>query len=222
MSFILPTVLSLFATEIVLQVDHLPPFRRSVARYQLASILPWSLDAASYGDDRFVFDCEAIGATRCQELHELGDEGKIDVRRTKALWSRLYLDTRAERDEQLVIPATLPEFQAVHGYASWPVEVVEHSGVKRAKRTIYRGHTADGRALSVSETEGPSGGVRETEIAIASKDGRGNFHFYVYDANGALAGESEFPAGTRPAPDVCATCHADAETGRVDRFIPRR
>lgn len=222
MSFILPAVLSLFATEAVLQVDHLSPFRRSVARYQLASILPWTLDAASFGDDRFIFDCEDVGAARCQDLQQLGDDGRIDMRRTKALWSRLYLETRAERDELSVIPAALAEFQALHAYASWPVEVVEESSVKRARRTIYRGHTADGRALSVSETEGPSGGVRETEIAVATKDGRGDFRFYVYDASGVLASESEFPAGRRPAPDVCATCHADASTGRIDRFIPGR
>jgi hypothetical protein len=219
MSFILPTLLSLCAAEVVLQVDHLPPFRRSVARYQLASILPWTLDAASFGDDRFAFDCEAVGATRCHDLQQLGNDGRIDMRRTKALWSRLYLETRVEL---AVIPATLAEFQALHAYAGWPVEIIEQSGVKRARRTIYRGRTADGRALSVSETEGPSGGVRETEVAVATKDGRGDFRFYVYDASGVLASESEFPAGRLPAPDVCVTCHADAETGRIDRFIPGR
>ena len=62
--------------------------------------------------------------------------------------------------------------------------------------------------------------MREVEIAVRGRDDPNDFHFYVYGPDGALAEESEFPAGLRPAPKICFACHWDQRSGRVNRFMP--
>ncbi len=212
------------AASILINVDHLDPYQRGLARYQLRAILPWDLAGATLeGDQTFEIPCATLPEARCAELRRLADRaGDLDPDRAESLWTRLYPETREERGDETLIPATLSAFRAELAYESWPTEVVALSRVKRAKRVIYRGRAPDGRRVSVAETETPEGEVRETEIAVSGKapDGDDDYHFYVYDAAGRLARQSEFPAGLRPAPEICVACHADFTTGRVNRFFP--
>lgn len=212
------------AASILLNVEQLDPYQRGLARYQLRAILPWDLAGADLeGDETFEIPCASLPVERCAELRRLADHaGALDPDRAESLWARLYPETRAERGDETLIPATLAAFRARLAYETWPVEVVAESRVKRAKRVIFRGQAADGRRVSVSETHTATGEVRETEVAVSGKapDGDDDYHFYVYDAAGRLVRQSEFPAGLRPAPEICVACHANFTTGRIDRFFP--
>lgn len=133
-----------------------------------------------------------------------------DVTELRALWQARYKDLRDER-----VPDTLAKFSVRYPYKSWPLRIVSMSAAKDRPRHLYE--HAD---VSVAETL-DEGLVRETEVAIARRDGSGNFDFYVYDADGEIAEMSTFPAGARPSPTICAACHFDQAAG-VSKRSPAR
>ena len=61
----------------------------------------------------------------------------------------------------------------------------------------------------------------ETEVVLERIHIAGDFEFYTYNANGEMALESEFPAGLRPSPITCVSCHLNSE-GKAARFIRRQ
>ena len=206
---------------LVLRLPDLPTARRLALAYQIGGVLPWDLARGSGDWTTLSLDCVRLGSERCAELGALvGSTGTLDPERTRALWSKSYLATRAERGDTEELPDTLASFRSVHSFESWPSELVDPSAAKRVPRRIYRGSSRDGRTLSVAETLNPDQTVRETEVAIAAKSGSGDYHFYVYNAAGHLASESQFPSGIRSAPAVCLMCHIDVQSGRVARFLP--
>ncbi len=133
-----------------------------------------------------------------------------EVSELRFFWQAHYLDLRDER-----LPDELAAFAARYPYTSWEARRVERSAVKGLPRVLYAN-----AEVSVAETL-DAGSVRETEVAVARRDGSGNFDFYVYDARGKIAVESTFPIGPRPAPTMCAACHFDPESGKFTRSPAR-
>jgi formate-dependent nitrite reductase cytochrome c552 subunit len=59
--------------------------------------------------------------------------------------------------------------------------------------------------------------ILETEVVLQRADGSGHHDFFVYDIDGNLANSAKFPAGERPAPSTCMSCHYSGKSGKFER-----
>ena len=184
--------------------------------------MPWQLAGYENLGHELSIDCAQLTRAHCDRLAGFADHsGLIEYGSAREHWMELYPLTRNLRGNEQWIPDDMQAFISQTNYKEWPGLSVQ-SRIKNAKRVIYHGYL-DQRRISVAETwqEGESQ-FRELEIAFEAKRARGTFDFYVYDHHGQLANESEFPAGMRPAPVICAACHMNRTTGKTSKFIRNR
>lgn len=145
----------------------------------------------------------------------------IELNSIRMWWNTWAYSIRNMNAIKSTIPSTLNEFLEQTKFKSWPMIVVPKSHIKDKTRVIYRS-SIDSKAVSVSETLDSTSGDRdaavlETEIVYERSDESGNHDFYVYDSNGLLSTTADFPAGKRPAPSTCMSCHYSALTGKFER-----
>ena len=167
--------------------------------------------------------CAVLHTDTCQLLPTATTSVTYDDLRS--YYQTNHLKTVAVRKHDPYIKATLAEFTAITNFHSWTRMVVNRSGVKRKTRVIYRSPADFPQQISVSETldtdDGDLNATKlETEIAMRRVGGERTFEFYTYDKNGNLAEFSEFPAGERPSPSVCVSCHYNPSLHTVSRFMP--
>ena len=201
-------------------ISHLTDSQKIFLRYYTASLLPWNLQDFEVTASRFKLNCENLSRTQCDRFSGYFDQNNLlEFSRARSTWMSHYLETRIERGNHTIIPDSIENFARISAYKTWPNEEID-SMVKATVRVIYTGQLDD-RHISVAETIADDGSqqIREIELAVESKREPGNFDFYVYQPDGNLVLESEFPAGSRPAPLICVSCHMDRQSGKTERFI---
>ncbi len=211
-------------TERTLNSKNLSSGEKMLTEFYIRSLIPHDRqDKLQVTADEFRLSCVDGFMKYCSQLSGFSEDGKkIDFTTAKNAYLNYYLDSREERGNLQIIPDTVQEFIKITNYRSWKKETV-NSRVKKATRVIYRNQWK-GRHISVAETWGDVQGalnLRETEIVLEAKREAGNFDFYVYDIEGRVAEQSEFPAGIRPAPLVCVSCHMSRGNQKTSRFIRR-
>lgn len=145
----------------------------------------------------------------------------IDLNVIRHWWNAWTYQIRDLHGKRSLIPDRLNEFHRLTHYKSWRRVVVARSHVKDRTRVIYRS-SINSRGISVSETLNSKSGdlnaqVLETEVVVERADGSGNHDFYVYSLDGALVNTAMFPAGERPAPSTCMSCHYIKSSGKFSR-----
>lgn len=146
----------------------------------------------------------------------------FDLNLLQNWWNTWSYALRNRRGHEKLITDQISGFEARTGYKEWTKEVVAFSWVKHKTRVIYRSPSNQAYFISVSETRDSETGdvtapLIETEIAFERNDGSGNVDFYSYNADGQLSTTSIFPAGERPTPGVCMSCHHSPSTGKFER-----
>jgi hypothetical protein len=156
-------------------------------------------------------------------LKDLTSDGvnEISLDVIRPWWNTWAYQLRDIRGGDRLIPETLSDFLRLTNFKSWPKIILKKSHVKNKTRVIYRSNDRS-QSLSVSETlESTTGDlealVLETEVVLERKDGSGNHDFFVYDIHGNLANNAQFPAGDRPAPSTCMSCHYSSKSGKFER-----
>jgi hypothetical protein len=157
-------------------------------------------------------------------LKDLTSDGanEISLDVIRPWWNTWAYQLRDIHGRNGLIPETLSDFLRLTNFKSWPKVIVKKSHVKNKTRVIYRSKSPL-QNLSVSETlESTTGDlealVLETEVVLERKDGSGNHDFFVYDIHGNLANNAHFPAGHRPAPSTCMSCHYSKKSGKFERI----
>lgn len=146
----------------------------------------------------------------------------FDLNLLQNWWNTWSYALRNRRGHEKLITDQISGFEAQTGYKEWTSEVVAFSWVKHKTRVIYRSPVEKAFFISVSETRDSETGdvtapLIETEIAVERNDGSGNVDFYSYNADGQLSTTSRFPAGERPTPGVCLSCHHSSSSGKFER-----
>jgi hypothetical protein len=211
-----------FATQSSLLKYDISAFSSTKVRYTnyiLNSLTPYDRESFSITRNELTIDCETITTKLCQQFKGVASYGRLDFSKLRDVWLINFLATRKNRGNHKIMFDRLADFAEMSRFKEWGNEIVQ-SGVKQARRRIYRG-LIDNRRASVSETLGENGRVRETEVVLERIHIAGDFEFYTYNANGEMALESEFPAGLRPSPITCVSCHLNSE-GKAARFIRRQ
>ncbi len=175
---------------------------------------------------QWTINCDAlsVSVTPQQIAATLGDDGAVDPRLVRLLYEQSYYESLSVRGQEPWAPASLSQLLTETRYLTWPYRIVEVSAIKQKSRRIFRSPPGFLPIISVSETldsttgdEGAS--VLETEVAIKRRDSE-DWDFYSYDHGGVRVPWGIFPAGRRPAPQICMNCHYDSATGAVERFFP--
>lgn len=166
-------------------------------------------------------DISRLPKLATQSLGTIMGTKDIELNSIRMWWNTWAYSIRNLNDVRRTIPSTLSEFSEQTRFKSWPMIVIPKSHVKNKTRVIYRS-SIDSNGVSVSETLDSTSGDRdaavlETEIVYERSDESGNHDFYVYDSNGLLSTTADFPAGKRPAPSTCMSCHYSALTGKFGR-----
>jgi hypothetical protein len=167
--------------------------------------------------------CGQLYSGACQLLSAATTQ--LDYEELRDFYQQHHLSTIHVRKHDDYIKNTLSAFTTATSYQNWPRQVVNRSNIKQKTRVIYRSPANFPQQISVSETrdcdDGNLNAERlETEIAIRRHGPGRTFEFYTYDKNGNLAEHSEFPAGDRPSPTICVSCHYHPGQRAVSRFIP--
>ena len=156
-------------------------------------------------------------------LKDLTNDGlsEIVLDKIRPWWNSWAYQVRNLHVEVELIPENLTDFIRLTNFKRWPKTIVKKSHVKNKTRVIYRSNDPT-RTLSVSETlESVTGdlnaSVLETEVVLQRADGSGHHDFFVYDTYGNLANSAQFPAGERPAPSTCMSCHYSGKSGKFER-----
>lgn len=181
-----------------------------------------SRDQSCSANRQQTITCRHLEQEACSLVAEAVETVSYDS--LQVLFQDQHLASRGTRNQEAYVKDTLAEFSRTTNYESWPSTVVPMSSIKRKTRVIYRSPSSYPVKISVSETRDSTNGDRdaarlETEIAI-KRVGDASYDFYAYDPAGNLAENSHFPAGLRPSPTVCVSCHYNSATQTVTRFIP--
>lgn len=152
----------------------------------------------------------------------LDASAEINLHAIRHWWNTWTYQVRDLHGKRSLIPDQLNEFIRLTQYKSWKRVVVARSHVKDKTRVIYRS-SFNSRGISVSETLNSKSGdlnapVVETEVVVERADGSGNYDFYVYSVDGALVNTALFPAGERPAPSTCMSCHYKKSSRKFSRI----
>ena len=195
-----------------------PRFGHQVERFVFQSLLPYDQENFQIDGQTLSLECYEIPVELCDAFAQLNQESStLNTRKLLSLWQNHFLETRVHRGNERIMLDTLHEFHDIVPYTTWASRVV-NSRVKNGQRRIFRGFV-QGRQMSVAETLGSQGEVREVEVAFERIHQPGNFEFYTYDGQGNMVLESEFPNGMREAPRACMGCHINRD-GYTSRFIP--
>jgi hypothetical protein len=213
-----------FSQDIVkFDISEFSPGQKIFTKYYFQSILPWDFSSAKFDEDEISVNCDQLEDNLCEIISSfLGEAESADFGLGRKNWMENYLQTRENRGDHEIVPDTVSDFEALSKYKQWKLVTVQ-SRVKRAKRLLYQGEL-NGRKISVAETWSELEGreeLREVELAVERKRHSNDWEFYAYNANGDLVLESEFPAGIRPAPLVCVSCHMSGQTKKASRFLQR-
>ena len=174
----------------------------------------------------WTIDCAALSdrVTPQQIAATLSEDGAVDPRLVRLLYEQSYYQSLSVRGQEPWAPESLAQLLTETRYLTWPHRIVEVSAIKQKSRRIFRSPPGFLPVISISETldtttgdEGAS--VLETEVAIKRRNSE-DWDFYSYDHGGARVPWGMFPAGRRPAPQICMNCHYDSGTGAVERFFP--
>jgi hypothetical protein len=203
-------------------------FSRDLSIFGIRGLVDWRDPAAvTVERGQLTIRCAAIDPDLASRLDSARDfDGTLDPARVRSHFETAFPRTIAARGQEPWIRSTRDEMGAATGYESWQRTIVPFSAIKRKTRVIYRSPVGFEPAISVSETHDSTSGDAsaarlETEVAVARRDGSGDWDFYAYDLAGRLSDHSFFPAGERPSPQVCITCHYDGGARTVSRFLPR-
>lgn len=192
--------------------------RRNYINYVFTSLLPYSKNHHSIVGDQLKLKCSGLSSDLCDEFKLIGGPGSsLDFLKLKEMWINNFLETRKHRGNEKIMLDRLSDFEKVIRFRKWPSTIV-NSRIKRGQRKIYRG-ILNSRKISVAESLDARGSVRETEVAFERIHRKGDYEFYTYDIQGKMVLESEFPAGKRPSPSTCVSCHLNQQ-GRAIRFLP--
>ncbi|MEI6398624.1 MAG: hypothetical protein WCO71_07635 [Pseudomonadota bacterium] len=174
-----------------------------------------------------VINVSKIPESAQEELQESFTTGTrlFDLRAIRSWLNTWSYPTRSIRHQDLLITNDLAGFRQSTNFRQWPKEIIERSAIKQKTRVIYRSPEGFSPATSVaecydSETGDVTAALLETEIAIERLDGSGNADYYSYNPDGQLSSTSRFPAGERPVPDMCLSCHYNASQGIFGRKGP--
>ena len=158
-----------------------------------------------------------------ESLRGLTNHGlsEIGLDNMRTWWNTWAYQVRNLHVDAELIPENLTDFIRLTNFKGWPKTIVKKSHVKNKTRVIYRFNDPS-QNLSVSETlESVTGdlnaSVLETEVVLQRADGSGHHDFFVYDIDGNLANSAQFPAGERPAPSTCMSCHYSGKSGKFER-----
>lgn len=170
-------------------------------------------------------ECGRLDQRACDHIDLLANP--TDYFDLRQFYQENHLRTVSVRKHDDYIKPTLAEFIAITHYETWPRHIVKRSAVKQKTRVVYRSPADFPHEISVSETrdtiEGDLNAQKlETEIAIRRHGEDRTYEFYAYNRQGDLVDYSEFPAGERPSPTICVSCHYNAANRSVSRFIPAR
>jgi hypothetical protein len=169
-------------------------------------------------------DVEGLPESAIESLESAINQNSkfFDLNLLRNWWNTWSYALRNKRGHDGLITDQISEFAARTGYKDWTKEVVAFSWVKHKTRVIYRSPSDKAYFISVSETRDSETGdvtapLIETEIAVERSDGSGNVDFYSYNADGQLSTTAIFPAGERPVPGVCLSCHYSSTSGKFER-----
>ena len=194
---------------------------RPMLGYWLASFPPAPSVRLPVENGEFALLCVHLPEALASELAPYSGRmmSASDLFQIRGIWQRWYGRSRTLRGDADLIPESLAAFATASNYRAWPVRIIATSAIKGLPRRIFRSPAGYSPTMSVAETlNADGGGVRETEIAVERRGGRGDYDFYVYGGDGARADESEFPSGLRAAPLICAACHYDRAAGVIGRL----
>ena len=200
---------------------------RDLSGYMLRGLIDETRPQAFVDDgSNWIIDCEALSPalTPQQLTATLGEDGAIDPRLVRQLYEGTYHESVDTRGQEPWAPASLTELLTATRYLTWPHRIVTVSAIKQKSRRIFRSPPGFLPVISVSETLDSTTGnegaaVLETEVAIKRQNSE-DWDFYSYDHDGTRVPWGMFPAGRRPAPQICMNCHYDSGTGAVERFFP--
>jgi hypothetical protein len=184
--------------------------------YILTSLTPYDQQSFWLTKDELTIDCQTITIELCQQLKAMTSDESLDFNKLRDVWLINFLETRRNRGNHNIMFDSLADFAELSRFKEWG-NVIVQSRVKQSRRRIYRG-LINNRKISVSETLGRDGQVRETEVVLERIHITGDFEFYTYNKMGEMALESEFPVGFRPSPVTCVSCHLNSQ-GKAARFI---
>jgi hypothetical protein len=198
---------------------------RDTSLYMLKGIVARGEEAVRDEGTHWVVPCEGQAPDLMTELAgTLAYDGTLDPRKLREIFEARYLNTIENRGQAGAIKPTVAEFKAVTRFEEWDQTIVEVSMVKRMTRRIFRSPEGFLPVISVAQTletqtGDPAAPVRETEVGV-KREGSEDWDFYAYDSAGKLSETSTFPAGERPSPRICISCHYDAGSRAVERFFP--
>ena len=205
------------AETISYDLSDLSTSRKLYTDYVLTSLLPYQHNSYTINQNTLTIDCEYITNHLCNSLSQLDSiDPKLDFSKLTSTWLEFFLESRVNRGNDKIMLDDLADFSQLSQFSTWPSTIVQ-SRIKRSRRKIYRG-TINTRKVSVAETLSSTGAVRETEVAIERIHKPGDYEFYTYNDGGQMVLESEFPAGIRPSPSTCVSCHLSRQ-GKANRFF---
>jgi hypothetical protein len=149
----------------------------------------------------------------------------IDTWASRQQIGSLYQSSRLKRVAGFEFPLTLEEFSEKTQFPTWDGQLLVESRAKGYTRKLFHSPQTYSPKISVAQTHTTRDGnlntpIRETEIMIERTPGSNQWDFIIYDSNGKLAIESEFPRESiLPSPAVCMTCHYEPSTRTFGTFM---